>query len=64
MLSNRRDPNVGAWYWRFVEFGTSKKPARPFLTPAFEQRKYKANRLIQKALLDGVLRQARKVRAR
>jgi len=28
-----------AWYARFVEFGTSKMTARPFLRPAFEARK-------------------------
>jgi len=26
----------GAWYWHFVEFGTHKKPARPYVTPAYE----------------------------
>lgn len=26
-----------AWYWRFVEFGTSRLSARPFLRPAFER---------------------------
>lgn len=27
------------FYWKFLEFGTSKMPARPFLRPAFEARK-------------------------
>jgi len=27
-----------AWYWRFVEFGTRKMAARPFLRPALESR--------------------------
>ena len=27
------------FYWFFLEFGTSKMPARPFLRPAFESRK-------------------------
>lgn len=31
-----------AFYGRFVEFGTSKMPARPFLRPAFEETKEKA----------------------
>lgn len=42
--SNRRKGLVGktyqkqdtAFYWRFLEFGTEKMPARPFLRPAFE----------------------------
>ena len=33
---NPNDP----FYWRFVEFGTSKMAAWPFLRPAFEARKY------------------------
>jgi HK97 gp10 family phage protein len=35
-----------AWYWRFVEFGTVKMPARPFLRPAFEKLKMQAVDLI------------------
>jgi len=30
-----------AWYWRFVEFGTVKLAARPFMRPAFESNKSK-----------------------
>lgn len=30
------------FYWRFIEFGTSKMPARPFLRPAFEMQKENA----------------------
>lgn len=35
---NPRDP----FYWRFVEFGTSRMAARPFLRPAFESGKLRA----------------------
>lgn len=28
-----------AYYWRFIEFGTAKLPARPFLRPAFDAKK-------------------------
>mgnify|MGYP000843958071 FL=1 len=28
-----------AYYWRYIEFGTSKMAARPFLRPAFEAKK-------------------------
>lgn len=31
------DPN-NAYYWRFLEHGTSKMAARPFIRPAFEAR--------------------------
>ena len=27
------------FYWRFIEFGTSKMPAKPFLRPAFDAKK-------------------------
>jgi HK97 gp10 family phage protein len=64
VLHNNRDVNVGAWYWRFVEFGTSKMPAKPFMVPAFEISKYTANKLIQTALLKGVQRQAKRVRSK
>lgn len=30
------------FYWRFLEFGTSKMRAKPFLTPALEQTKSRA----------------------
>jgi HK97 gp10 family phage protein len=32
---SRRNPYP--YYWRFIEHGTSKKAATPFLRPAFEQ---------------------------
>ena len=59
VLHDRNDPNVGAWYWRFVEFGTSRRMARPFLVPAFEMMKYIADAEIKKRLLLGVERQAK-----
>ena len=31
-----------AWYWRFVEFGTRKMSARPFLRPALEAKRREA----------------------
>ena len=31
-----------AYYWRFVELGTAKMAARPFLRPAFESKKEEA----------------------
>lgn len=34
--------NRDAYYWRFVEFGTAKMSARPFLRPAFEATKVRA----------------------
>ena len=34
-----REDQKGAYYWRFVEFGTVKQNKQPFLRPAFEQSK-------------------------
>lgn len=39
--SGAKNPN-DPYYWHMVEFGTSKMPAKPFLKPAFEQKKYQA----------------------
>lgn len=43
-LPNPSDP----FYWRFLEFGTSKMRARPFLRPAFESKKGQALEVITK----------------
>ena len=53
---NPKDP----FYWRFVEFGTSKMPAKPFMRPAFEQSKEKAETEIIKTLKDGIESEAGK----
>jgi HK97 gp10 family phage protein len=39
-----------AFYWRFLEFGTSKMQARPFLRPAFEAKKEQAANRIKERL--------------
>ena len=36
------NPGGDTFYWRFVEFGTEKTPARPFLRPALERNVTKA----------------------
>ena len=43
-----------AWYWRFVEFGTVKMTARPFLRPAFEGKKYEAVDAIKTRLAERI----------
>lgn len=52
---------VAPYYWRFLEFGTSRMPARPFLRPAFESEKANAVRAITERLRDAIDRAARKV---
>lgn len=39
-----------AWYWRLVEFGTAKMPARPFMRPAFESKKMQAVEAIKERI--------------
>ncbi|PNL88263.1 hypothetical protein A6J76_007395 [Aggregatibacter aphrophilus] len=53
---NPRDP----FYWRFVEFGTSKMPAKPFMRPAFEQSKQQAAQTIINTLRDEIIAEAGK----
>ena len=53
---NPNDP----FCWRFVEFGTSKMPAQPFLQPAFVSKKEQAAREIITTLRDDILREAKK----
>lgn len=53
---NPKDP----YYWRFLEFGTSKMPAKPFLRPAFEQSKEKAATEIITTLKRGIESEAGK----
>jgi HK97 gp10 family phage protein len=41
-LGKYGDRSQDAYYWRFVEFGTAKMAAHPFLRPAFEAKKQEA----------------------
>ena len=38
------------YYWRFLEFGTHKMRAHPFLRPAFDDKQWEAVRAIQETL--------------
>lgn len=59
-LSGRaRDVQKDSFYWKFVEFGTSKMPAQPFLRPAFEAKKEEALRIIGEKLDEGIQQAAR-----
>ncbi|CUI04680.1 Phage protein [Janthinobacterium sp. CG23_2] len=40
----------GAFYWRFVEFGTAHSPAQPFLRPAYESKKQAAADAVTRTL--------------
>jgi HK97 gp10 family phage protein len=50
-----------AWYWRFVEFGTVKMAAKPFLRPAFEGKKLEAVDAIKTRLAERIEQAAQEV---
>ena len=51
-----------AWYWRFVEFGTVKMSARPFLRPAFDMKKNDALMAIKTRLAARIEQAARELK--
>jgi HK97 gp10 family phage protein len=48
-----------AWYWRFVEFGTRKMRARPFLRPALEAKRREAVEAMKERLAERVEHEAK-----
>ena len=50
-----------AYYARFVEFGTSKVPAQPFLEPAFQTTKSEAVKIIGETIDEGIQKAAREL---
>lgn len=53
-----------AYYFRFLEFGTEKMQARPFLRPAFESKAPEALDVVTRELNAGIDRIVRKMRKR
>ena len=51
-----------AWYWRFVEFGTIKMSARPFLRPAFDIKKHEAVTAIKTRLAQRIEQAAQELK--
>jgi HK97 gp10 family phage protein len=51
------------YYWWWVEFGTSKMQAKPFLRPAFEQTKDAQLAAMRKRMAAGIERAAKKIKA-
>lgn len=64
LKGKRRDVQRDSFYWRFVEFGTSKMAAHPFMRPAFESRKGDAVKAIGDKLDDGIQKAAAELGAR
>ncbi len=50
-----------AWYWHFVEFGTRKMRARPFLRPALEARRREAGQAMKDRLSERIEMEASKL---
>ncbi len=50
-----------AWYWRFVEFGTRKMRARPFLRPALEAKRREAGQAMKDRLSERIRMEANKL---
>jgi len=48
------------WYWKFLEFGTVKMPAQPFMRPAFDTLKEKATEAIRDYLAARIDKEAAK----
>lgn len=57
----KRDDPRNAFYWRFVEFGTSKMSARPFLRPAFDTKKKSVVDVVAQRLMKRIHAEARKL---
>lgn len=53
-----------AFYGRFIEFGTSKYPAKPFLRPAFDAKKEEALTIFKQKLADNIEKQRQKIAQR
>ena len=47
-------PGKKGWYGRFSEHGTSREPARPWLFPAYEQKKEEAENAIAEVIREGL----------
>lgn len=63
-LNTRSLMGRDAYYWWWVEFGTSKQPAQPFLRAAFEAKKQEALRVFEQTLARAVAAAARRAQKR
>lgn len=59
LAGKKRDIQRDSFYWKFVEFGAEKMPARPFLRPAFEGDKEAAIEVIGESLNETIQAAAR-----
>jgi len=64
LRSGRQTANRDAFYWRFLEFGTVHQAARPFLRPAFDEKRLQAIEAMRTRLARGIERVVMKLRGR
>jgi len=50
----KKNSSQDAWYWHFIEFGTVKMAARPFLRPALESKRVQAVTAIKDKLAERI----------
>ena len=62
LKGKKRNVQRDSYYWKFVEFGTSKMPAQPFMRPAFEAAKEDAVKAIGEKLDERIQAAARELR--
>lgn len=54
-------PGGDTWYWRFLEFGTSRQAARPFMRPALENNAEVVAEVAQTEITKAIDRAVRKL---
>nr|WP_034438551.1 HK97-gp10 family putative phage morphogenesis protein [Clostridium ihumii] len=47
LVGIQKGDNSSIFYGKFLEFGTSKMPAKPFMSPAYESKKKEAQEVIK-----------------
>lgn len=62
LAGKKRNVQRDSYYWRFVEFGTVKMAAKPFMRPAFESKKEAAVTQIAAVLDQGIKTAAAQLR--
>jgi HK97 gp10 family phage protein len=60
LAGKKRNVNRDSFYWRFVEFGTAKMSAKPFMRPAFDTAKERAVQAIKEYLAARIDKEAAK----
>lgn len=53
-LGDSGNPGGDTWYWRFLEFGTARTEAKPFLRRAFKDKLTTVQQIVEKELEKGI----------